>query len=33
MFIGFYSGESRLAIVRGPKDDANRVPAGTVRVR
>jgi len=33
MFIGFYSGEARLAIVRGPKDDANRVPAGTVRVR
>lgn len=33
MFIGFYSGESRLSVVRGPKDDANRVPAGIVRVR
>ena len=33
LFIGFYSGETRLSIVRGPKDDANRVPAGIVRVR
>ena len=33
MFIGFYAGEARLSIVRGPKDADNRVPAGTVRVR
>ncbi|MBX7195574.1 MAG: glycosyltransferase family 39 protein [Sandaracinaceae bacterium] len=32
-FIGFYSGESRLEVVEGPKDDANRVAAGRLRVR
>lgn len=32
-YIGFYSGESRLTVVRGPKDDANRVRAGDITVR
>lgn len=32
-FIGFYSGESRLEVVQGPEDDANRVAAGRLRVR
>ncbi len=33
LFIGFYSGEQRLTVVHGPKDDANRVRAGTFRIR
>jgi hypothetical protein len=32
-FIGLFSGETRLEVVRGPKDDANRVNAGILRVR
>lgn len=32
-FIGFYSGEARLEVVRGPEDDANRVRAGVLRIR
>ncbi len=32
-FIGLYSGESRLEVVEGQKDDANRVIAGRLRVR
>lgn len=31
--IGFYSGESRLEVVEGPEDDANRAIAGTFEVR
>jgi hypothetical protein len=33
MFIGFFSGESRLNVVRGPHDDANRIRAGDIVVR
>lgn len=33
IFMGFYSGETRLEIVSGPKDDANRGRAGILRVR
>lgn len=33
MFIGFFSGETRLEVVAGPEDDANRVRAGVLRVR
>jgi hypothetical protein len=32
-FIGLYAGESRLEVVEGPEDDANRVAAGRLRVR
>jgi len=32
-YIGLYSGESRLEVVSGPEDDANRVAAGRLRVR
>jgi hypothetical protein len=32
-FIGFYSGQARLEVTEGPKDDANRVRAGTLHVR
>lgn len=32
-FLGFYAGESRLEVVEGPEDDANRVAAGRLRVR
>lgn len=32
-YIGLYSGESRLEVVEGPEDDANRVAAGRLRVR
>jgi hypothetical protein len=32
-FIGLFSGETRMQVVRGPKDDANRVIAGILRVR
>lgn len=31
--IGFYSGETRLEVVEGPEDDANRAIAGTIVVR
>jgi hypothetical protein len=31
--IGFYSGESRLEVVEGREDDANRAVAGTITVR
>lgn len=31
--IGFYSGESRLEVVEGAEDDANRAIAGTIHVR
>jgi hypothetical protein len=31
--IGFYSGESRLEVVEGAEDDANRAIAGTITVR
>ncbi len=31
--IGFYSGETRLEVVEGPEDDANRAVAGTITVR
>jgi hypothetical protein len=32
-FLGLYAGESRLEVVEGPEDDANRVAAGRLRVR
>jgi len=33
IFVGFYSGETRLTIKSGPKDDANRANAGVLRIR
>jgi hypothetical protein len=33
IFVGFYSGETRLTVKSGPKDDANRVNAGVLRIR
>lgn len=33
LFVGFYSGSTRLKVVEGPKDDADRVRAGTVTIR
>ena len=32
-YIGMYAGESRLDVVEGPEDDANRIAAGRLRVR
>ncbi len=32
-YIGLYAGESRLEVVEGPEDDANRAAAGRLRVR
>ena len=32
-FVGFYSGNGRLSVVEGPKDDADRVSAGVLTVR
>jgi len=33
LYVGFYRGESRLKVAQGPKDEANRLRAGTVRIR
>jgi 4-amino-4-deoxy-L-arabinose transferase-like glycosyltransferase len=33
IFVGFYSGETRLPVKAGQKDDANRVIAGVLRIR
>lgn len=33
IFVGFYSGETRLTIKSGPRDDANRANAGVLRIR
>jgi hypothetical protein len=33
MYIGFFRGESRLKVLSGPKDDADRVQAGTIQIR
>jgi hypothetical protein len=33
IFMGFYSGDTRLVIKDGPKDDANRVRVGVLRIR
>lgn len=33
IFVGFYSGETRLVVKEGPRDDANRVRAGVLRIR
>ncbi len=33
LYVGFYRGESRLKVDQGPKDDANRLRAGTIRIR
>jgi 4-amino-4-deoxy-L-arabinose transferase-like glycosyltransferase len=33
IFMGFYSGETRLKIKEGPRDDVNRVRAGVLRIR
>jgi hypothetical protein len=33
IFMGFYSGESRMTVKDGPVDDANRVIAGVLRIR
>jgi len=33
IYLGFYSGETRLTVKEGPKDDANRVIAGVLRIR
>jgi 4-amino-4-deoxy-L-arabinose transferase-like glycosyltransferase len=33
IYLGFYSGDTRLTIKAGPHDDANRVIAGVLRIR
>ncbi|HMI91838.1 MAG TPA: glycosyltransferase family 39 protein [Polyangiales bacterium] len=33
IYMGFYSGDTRLLVKEGPKDDANRVRAGVLRIR
>jgi hypothetical protein len=33
MYVGFFRGESRMKVVSGPKDDSDRVNAGTIQVR
>jgi hypothetical protein len=33
IYMGFYSGDTRLIVKDGPKDDANRVRAGVLRIR
>jgi Dolichyl-phosphate-mannose-protein mannosyltransferase len=33
MYVGFFRGESRLKVLTGPKDDADRVIAGTIQIR
>jgi hypothetical protein len=33
IFMGFYSGETRLSVKEGPRDDVNRVRAGVLRIR
>jgi 4-amino-4-deoxy-L-arabinose transferase-like glycosyltransferase len=33
IFMGFYSGETRLAVKEGPRDEVNRVRAGVLRIR
>jgi 4-amino-4-deoxy-L-arabinose transferase-like glycosyltransferase len=33
IYLGFYAGETRLTVKEGPKDDANRVNAGVLRIR
>ena len=33
MFVGFFRGETRLKVLSGPKDDTDRVKAGTVQIR
>jgi 4-amino-4-deoxy-L-arabinose transferase-like glycosyltransferase len=33
IFMGFFSGGTRLKVVEGPRDDANRVRSGILRVR
>jgi len=33
LFLGFFSGNTRLKVVEGPKDDADRVRAGTLRIQ
>jgi hypothetical protein len=33
MFIGFYSGDRRLQVEKGPADDVNRVRSGRLRIR
>ena len=33
IFMGFYSGDTRLNVTDGPKDDANRARVGVLRIR
>lgn len=33
LFVGLFRGESRLKVTEGPRDDADRVKAGTIRVQ
>ena len=33
IYLGFYAGDTRLTVKEGPKDDANRVIAGVLRIR
>jgi hypothetical protein len=33
MFVGFYAGDHRLPVTEGPKDDADRVRVGVLRIR
>jgi len=33
MYTGFFRGEARLKVLSGPKDDADRVLAGTIQIR
>jgi hypothetical protein len=33
MYVGFFAGETRMTVKEGPKDNANRVNAGVLRIR
>lgn len=33
LYVGLFRGESRLKVIEGPRDDADRVKAGTIRVQ
>ncbi len=33
IYLGFYSGETRMPVVAGPQDDVNRINAGVLRIR
>ena len=33
IYVGFYAGDKRLAVNKGPKDQSNRAKAGVLRIR